>query len=87
MWFTPNLIRFRLANGLSDVSCKRLNYAYHLPCVSFHFTSLGLRVVLTEAAVTPTHKRYNCLSFKSLSSYSSYSECSQIPLVYAAFSL
>lgn len=63
MWFTPNLIRFRLANGLSDVPCKRLNYAYHLLCVSFHFASLGLKVVSTEAAVTPTHQRYNCSLF------------------------
>lgn len=81
MWFTPNLIRFPLANRLSDVPCKRLNYADHLPCVLFHFTSLGLKVALTEAAVTPTHKRYHCLPFKSLLSYSSYCECSQIPLV------
>lgn len=83
MWFTPNLIRFCLANGLSDVPRKRLNYAYHLLCVLFHFTSLGLKVVLTEAAVTPTHQRYNFLPFKSPWTYPCYCECSQIPLVYA----
>lgn len=83
MWFTPNLIRFPLVNGLLDVPCKRLNYAYHLPCVLLNFTSLGLKVVLKEAAATPTRERYNGLPFKSLSSYSSCCECSQIPLVYS----
>lgn len=84
MWFTPNLIRFRLANGLSDVPSKRLNYAYHLLVVSFHFTSLELKVVLT---VTPTHQRYTVCLLSLHHFFSTECECSQIPSVYALLSL
>lgn len=46
MSFSPNLIGFCSANGLSDVPGKSLNSVYHLMRVSFHFTSCGMEVVL-----------------------------------------
>lgn len=81
MRFTPNQIRLRLANGLSDVPCKRLNYAYHLPCSPFHFTSLALRVALTQPEVTPNHQRASRRPFNSPSSRAAFCQCSKSPLV------